>query len=202
MMMNELQSSCLLSVFLFCSFCDLFSAATDWSKSGCIDTLRRFFFLFLALLWIMVKLLMSHNLKTVPTKPNATIERYIQSYLASWTQPPACCSDSRKCPKSPLAPTDFGTRHNGDVASTCIPVWFYVLSAFLPDLLGAQTSWRNALRHAHRLVHKCERSAAQCDKPATFIDRTQLTTPATIDVPWRNLSPQFGKRFPIEVPSF
>jgi len=29
---------------------------------------------------------------------------------------------------------------------------------------------------------------AQCDKQATVVGRTQLTTLATVDVPWRNFS--------------
>ena len=49
-----------------------------------------------------------------------------KSYLAGETQPPACCCDNRKCPKSPLATTDFGPRY-GDVAITRIRV-LYVFS--------------------------------------------------------------------------
>jgi len=29
---------------------------------------------------------------------------------------------------------------------------------------------------------------AQCDKLATVVGRTKLTSPATVDVPWRNFS--------------
>jgi len=52
-----------------------------------------------------------------------------KSYLASQTQPPACCSDDRKCPKSRLAPTDIGTRHS-DAAITRI--WVLTVVVGLP----------------------------------------------------------------------
>ena len=44
---------------------------------------------------------------------------YRKSYLANQMQPIVCCSNDRKCPKSLLAPNDFGSG-NGDSAITCI----------------------------------------------------------------------------------
>jgi len=57
-----------------------------------------------------------------------------KSCLASQTQPSACCADERKCPKSLLEPTDFGTGH-GDAATTGIRALFCLNFATANDCL-------------------------------------------------------------------
>ena len=71
-----------------------------------------FFFLMFSFLSLAITVLLT----PVPPRPKNTNRK---SYLASQMQ--HRCSDDRKCPKSPLAPTDFGT-HYGDVAITRIRV--------------------------------------------------------------------------------
>jgi len=51
-------------------------------------------------------ILMANHSAMVPAIPKVTAE-HRKSYLASQTQPLACCFDDRKCPKLLLAPTDF-----------------------------------------------------------------------------------------------
>lgn len=47
----------------------------------------------------------SSKLKAIHYWPQTTNRK---SYLTSQMKPSSCCSNDKKCPKSPMAPTDFG----------------------------------------------------------------------------------------------
>ena len=81
--------------------------------------------------------LTAYNSTTVPPRPKVTHFRTMKSYFASQMQPSTYCSSDWKFPKSPLAPTDVGTRF-GD-ATWLLPVFgcSYIIAGLTVDQTDA-----------------------------------------------------------------
>jgi len=77
-------------------------------------------------------------------------------------QPSTCCSSDHKCPKSPLAPTDFGTRYNGNMAIARIRISL----VYPAEVTGCYFVCRNGVRNDRRpewFAVSCRQAVEHCE---------------------------------------